>query len=254
MEQELHFVWVYVKFGQVENEIQYSIRSVEKYYQGDRKIFIVGDKPNPAKPYWQHISHTQVMNLNHAKVMDSISKLRKICECDDINENFVYLYDDQFLLRKFFASEVMRSVANNHVDSLLDYWNKPGNLPSKTWREQFRYTIDLLKQHGKGTWNYETHLPRYLNKTMVMEVIETYGLTNASLAVRPVLFATLYGNHVRLNPDVSLDVENRIRCGLYHTRTVELIRQEASDKLVMNFNDNGYDSRTETFIKERLKQ
>ena len=36
-----HFVWVYIKFGQRGGEIQNSIRSVEKFFKGDREIFIV---------------------------------------------------------------------------------------------------------------------------------------------------------------------------------------------------------------------
>jgi len=249
---ETHFVWVYVKFSQKADEIKHSIRSVEKFFLGERKIFIVGDKPDNFKPYWTHIPHKQVMNLGFAKVMDSISKLQTIVQEDQINPDFVYMYDDQVFLRPFSLGEISMSVANDHVDSLINYWKPTGTLPSKTWREQFRITIDKLKKNGKGTWNYETHTPRLLNKALITEVIETY-IEPGSLSTQPVLFATLYGNHVRLNPDISLDRNDSYKCGIYHAKDINLIRKDTLNKLVLNYNDNGWDNRLETFIKERLK-
>jgi hypothetical protein len=250
----IHFVWVYIKFGQVHDEIQSSIRSVEKFFKGERKIFIVGDRPEPFKPYWTHIPHTQVQNIMYAKALDSISKLETIAKEDQINPDFVYMNDDQVFLRQFTLPEISRSIANNHVHTLLDYWNKPGNLPSKTWREQFRITLDYLKRNGKGTWNYETHLPRYFNKALITEVLTTYNITQHSMLTQPILFATLYGNHVRLNPDVSLENDQTIKLGVYRARDLALLKKDAIGKLVMNYNDNGKDHRLDKFIRERLSQ
>lgn len=192
------------------------------------------------------------MNVLHAKAIDSISKLNAITQDNSIAPEFIYMYDDQVFLRKFTLAEISLSVANDHVSSLINYWKPTGTLPSKTWREQFRITIDLLKQNLKGTWNYETHLPRLLVKEKISEVIQTYDLLKI-MPTKPCLFATLYGNHVRLNPDTALNLDDTIKCGIYHPKKLNLIRTDALNKLVLNYNDNGLDKNLETFIKEILK-
>lgn len=82
-------------------EIRYSVRSLEKYMADLGRIFIVGDDPGML-PLAVHIpaSDTSVY-----KWQNGYHKVKKACAIEGITEEFLLMNDDFFMLEPFLGAE-----------------------------------------------------------------------------------------------------------------------------------------------------
>jgi hypothetical protein len=240
-----HFVYVYAKAPAVWDELHYSVLSIRKFFKGDFKIFVYGDDPKIKGVTW--IKTDKIRTEKNSKTTDINSKILKIANNKEINEDFVYLYDDIILLRPCTEVDFKSTRA-------MDYASKPGAYfgpnakPSRTWINQWLKTMLTLKQYQLPTWNYETHLPRWYNKTQIREVMERYRVMDNVL-----LFASLYFNTLYVAPDESLDQNKTIKAGLYDPHEKAWIDRNVPGKLFLNYDNVGLNQHLKDFIKTLLK-
>ena len=240
-----HFVYVYIKQGVMWDELMYSIMSIRKFFNGEHKIFVVGDRPGI--PGVSHIPVARVHGGRNPKAQDSIAKLQLIADNKQINEDFVYMYDDIVLLKPCTEEDLK-------VTRAIDYVPKPGTYfsprarPSKTWINLWLRTMITLQKEGLPTWNYETHLPRWYNKTNVSSIIQRFNLKND-----PMLFASLYYNTLNLAPYEALVTSQTIKAGVYEPHEPLWIQRNVNGKLFLNYDNAGLNEHLRRYIKNLLK-
>lgn len=160
-----------------DNELRYSLRSVEKHLKGFRNIFIVG-----------HISEW----LKNVKVIPSsdisggyepernvLNKLRVGCEFIDF-EKFLFMNDDFFFLQDVGADQIPYF----YEGSIEDWLAKRG---LDRYGHCANNTLKQLQKNNLPTNNYELHYPIIFEKQKLLPIIPS----SQSLTIRS-LYANTY--------------------------------------------------------------
>lgn len=84
------------------NELKYSLRSVEKYAPWIHKIFIVTDQQTPkwldcSNPRVQIVDHTEIMPPHCLPCFNSVVIEHHLHNIHDLSEHFLYANDDMFI-------------------------------------------------------------------------------------------------------------------------------------------------------------
>ena len=235
-----HFVYVFMRLGCVWDELYYSVKSLRKNFRGEMEIFCVGDPPKITGV--KHIPIARVPNNSHAKSLDAANKLLKICDSPEINDDFVYMYDDIILLQPSNEEDFRKIYAVDYVDSVGLYFG-PNAKPSKKWIAIFHSTFNKLKEEGLKTWNYETHTPRWYNKDKIRQIIDKYDFTN-----NPALFASLYYNNFE---DAPWDRVDNVKTGVYDPHEMKWV-ERSMNKRFLNYDDNGLNAHLRRWIKRNI--
>ena len=222
-----------------EKELKYAIRSFEKYCDFDFNIVLVGDCPSWYKG--DFIPTQAIRGMQFARCFDIANKLNHICNSPIITDDFIYSYDDIYLINKCtiddFKKIVALGIANRHSVS------KDG---SENYKRLFAQTIkDLDKDE---LYIYETHLPRILNKEKLSLIYRAYNLRQ-----RPILFSTIYFNEFFDYPDEILMEKNTIKLGIYQQLPKSEIERQVKDYKFLNHTEKSYGIGMQNFLKEKYK-
>lgn len=132
-----------------DNELRYSLRSIEKYLTGYDQVYIVGERPEWLKT----ILHIPFADLPKRKEINIRNKILAACDAKDVSEHFIFFNDDHFLLKTLDVADIF-------------YWHS-GNLEAKAAnsegsnKRKIENTIELT---GGETLFYDIHVPIIYNK------------------------------------------------------------------------------------------
>ena len=182
----MDFCWIYVKnfsayhkMG-IFNELDYSIRSVKKNFMGESRCFVVGD--DPELPDAIHVKAPPVVKMDRVTGqpvnLDLLNKLGAIIENPEINEEFILMYDDIFILQPTTKEELMTCYGRAEVINPEAYIRtRNGGRPyKKLWVSTYDYLVSYRLQRGLKTYDWETHLPRYIEKGKMDWLIKSLNL------------------------------------------------------------------------------
>lgn len=200
----MDFVWIYAKqfsfyakSGGMFNELEYSIKSVKKFYPGAR-CWVVGDEPPMmTKHKYGELHHipTGLVQTGksglHRENIDIMRKFKAIID-SEIDEEFVLMYDDQYFLRPL-TYEDFKPTALCRIESLDTYPRKFGLLYGSLWRETYKTISEMTDE----LYDWETHLPRLMEKSNTKYLIDTYDLENKNIMIHP-LYYTMYAKDPKL--------------------------------------------------------
>lgn len=163
--------FVYICRPGKNEELRYSVRSVEKFLP-DNNIWVVGGKPE-----WYKGKYIEV--LDTAGKFDNINKCYKtILEENKISDNFVLMNDDFFLLS---SKNNYRYYSGLLKDKIINHTTLNG---FSSYSKALTGAVKALKKMGiKEPLNYDIHTPMAFNKAQLGQVIDL------SLAPR-----SMYGN------------------------------------------------------------
>ena len=142
------------------NELKYSLRSLEQFGKNIDNVYIVGHKPSFVNDNvkWISVSDIGYPSVNHWY------KVRKFFMETNI-ENAVYMMDDVF-----FTKEVDFNNYPFYQKGQLKYYPKPNN-----YRTSINNTKHVLEGLGKPITNFEVHCPityerdKFLNMTAMFD-------------------------------------------------------------------------------------
>ena len=223
-------------------EIYYSILSVRKYFKGEYKIFVVGDRPKI--PGIIHVPHKRIPN---SRAHDITSKIQKIIGTPEINDDFLYMYDDQIFLKNCSIEDFKHPRAVDLVVKPGMYFG-PNAKPSGKWVKLFLKTMKTLQLEGLPTWNYETHTPRLFNKINMDGLISKYNITENTY-----LISTLYYNNFELAPYTTLAQDPGFKVGLYEPHEMKWIEKNVPGHTVLSYDNNALNDNLRKFIKDYFK-
>ena len=245
---EYDFVYVWVNTdNNAKHDLLNSIKSVRKFFDSKARIFVVGDDIEINGVI--NIKTHRIKGYKHSKAIDAATKLKLITEITQIQKEFIYIYDDVIFLRPFTYKQLKDIIAIDYVENYHSYFNGSANKPHPRYLELFERTHALIKEHNLSKWNYETHLPRVLNKEMVSIIIDKYNLQK-----QPYLFNTLYFNHFFKAPQYSLrkDIPN-FMAGIYRPHEETSIKGIMSGATILSYNDSGLNDILKKQIREVLR-
>ena len=168
----------FVKESPANEELRYSLRSVERNFP-HRHVWFIGGKPDRLEPdRWLHVVQ------NNATKWDNTSLLLKTaCKNSNISDDFVLFNDDFFIMKPveelpYYSDGTIQE----RVNSLHTKYHKDSSYSSR-----LQNTAKILKDAGFPTISYAVHYPIIINKEEMLETFERFptGL----------MWRSIYGNH-----------------------------------------------------------
>lgn len=172
-----------LKDCQTNEELRYSLRSVEKHAKNYGKVITIGGTVTGIKPDLA-IPLRQTGGTKYDKVNMTF---REICLNSSISENFVLMNDDFFLMQDVDMSKLKtyyRCSMADYLQIIIDA------LCPSTYTERLARSSMALELLGFDTKCYELHIPMLFNKHKLLEVIGAfYGFCGTR---------SLYGNYHKI--------------------------------------------------------
>jgi len=227
----MQFVWPYWEGGAMGDELRFSMRSVDKFFDGNATMLVIGDKPS-----WYTGPHIGKKRVNNRKpwqsFRDTLSKLYFMATKPEVNSEFVWMMDDVYFLKPFTLEDVQQPRAYRWTGGDKNGWQKLKNA-----------TMERLQSEGHTTHDFATHLPHYVEKQKLAEMYEKYDLHNNTH-----LWEVLYGNLHRNTP-----IRTRpFFCRVQKSRNIETLRNLTRKATVLNHTSGVWGPEMREFLLELL--
>lgn len=169
-------------------EIRYSLRSVEAHAKNYDRIFIIGIKPDFLK-WSERLIHIPFSD-DHTPFINVWLKLREIALNPQIQEHFLFMNDDFFLVQDFDCRKAGFVTSGDGLDEQY-YANAPYEEITNKYHLTLRKTLEVLQSKGLTTYAFNTHQPVIFEKTKVLQVFQEFA---NDLWQHPLSFRCCYGN------------------------------------------------------------
>lgn len=195
------------------NELRFSLRSVEKHLKGEKRVFIVGYKPD----WIQNVIHIPAEDkFRHEKEKNIFHKISVACQDERISDDFIFFNDDHFLLKD------LTEIPYYHREGLEEFVKGRAT----TYKISANNTLNVLKAKGKPTLNYDVHAPIVYNKSKFLELREYNWNIRYGMIVK-----SLYCNHHGVEGEFLTD------CKIQEAMTIENLEARIKDRPVFSIGD-----------------
>lgn len=171
------------------NEIRYSLRSVESYFPAARQVFVIGDCPE----WSQNVIHIKVPDTYENKLMNAREKYMAAATDPRIGKNFVLMNDDFFFIRQ--TEEIPNYSRGTIAEMMSKHLSKNGYYYRSLWDTRRRLDAMGIPE----AIDFEVHAPMILNKEKLLTVMGMVG-TDKAYSLR-----SCYGNLMNLEPVTVMD-------------------------------------------------
>lgn len=172
-------------------ELRYSLRSVERNWGPHGKIWFFGGKPTGLEPD-EYIHVTMPLSDKWKNIHRT---MRRICMEDAVTEDFWYFNDDFFVVRA--TREDMPQQVNGELwDAIVEVERTFGCETS--WTRQLRVLVDVLGRGGMGQRNFEVHKPMLINRRRMLAMMDEFPCVW--------FFRSMYGNYYDIPAENAGDV------------------------------------------------
>ena len=230
------------------NELRYAVRSIAYHLQIDFKIILVSE----ALPTWainiELLEHHRNSG-KYSKVRDSWEKMRLILDSDSVSDDFLYWYDDVYLLKPANINFWSKIYANGKLD---DRYRHSKNV----YRSLLHGTYEAIQSVRPTLYNFETHLPRLFNKEKMKKLMSIYEPVDKKL-----LAASLYFNFFYDKQPIFLSRSDVIKAGFFGRDSFDSFASPdtwkkavkiMSDKFFLNHNDAGLNVALKQYIMRKF--
>lgn len=157
----------FVKDCIVNEELRYSLRSVEKNCKY-RDVWFYGGCPSTLKPD-HHIGVVQIQPSKWERVRNM---MMLVCQNDQITEDFWLFNDDFFVLKPM--PEDMPAYHNGSIYRQIVRVEDRHGMTSNDYTRRLRHLCQTLERAGKGVNNYGVHKPMLINRKKMLEVLRLF--------------------------------------------------------------------------------
>lgn len=147
------------------NELLYSLRSIEKYVSEYRNVYIIGECP----AYLQNIIHIPFSDIHQEKETRIALKVLRACNEDNISDNFLFMNDDIFILQPFNAGHL----PFYHKGLITSEMNMP--MLNHGYKQTLLNTYKTLKKESHSVYNFDIHTPVIYNKKLFEIIFNMYN-------------------------------------------------------------------------------
>lgn len=182
-----------LKESPTNEELVYSLRSVEKNFAYNR-VWFAGGKPNGVEPdRWMKIKQDAPSKWENVRNM-----LVEICKNDEISEDFWLFNDDFFVLKP--CDDSLPQFYNGTLRSWIARCERKGGRYEYT--DRLWHLVSTLERNGLPTLNYSIHTPILVNREKALEVLEKFP--------DEPMFRALYGNYWKIGGENHRDCKIRV--------------------------------------------
>ena len=180
-----------VKDSEPNEELRYSLRSVEKNWITLGDVWIFGGCPDGIVPD----RFVPVEMILPGKWENTHRLMRIICECGEISEDFWFFNDDFFVMKP--VSEDMPQMYNGTIPEVIRAVESL-DASVRYWTDQLHILVELFEREGMSCVNYEVHKPMLINRQKMLDVMDRFP---------EILFMrSLYGNYYEVGGVDGCDV------------------------------------------------
>lgn len=184
----------FVREGKTNEELRYSLRTVEKNFEY-RNIWFIGGRPRGLRPD----SHLFINQTQPTKWERTQNLLKQACKNEEISEEFYLFNDDFFIMHKW----EYETRYNGDIRGLIERSEKKRG-PNR-YANNMKEVLSILQEGGYDTKNYAVHTPILINKGKALEILDRFPTCP--------MFRNLYGNYHEIGgvnkPDVKIMELNR---------------------------------------------
>lgn len=167
------FIWTYWHEGAVEDELRWSIRSIEKFSEEGSQVIVAGDAPGWFRGH--SIKIPKIDEVPNHNFQDVIWKIRVIMDHPDVCDEFVWMMDDVVAVHPFSISQIKTPRA----------FQWPGLDSLRRKKKYFRLkqnTLNFLQTRGySGEWDFGTHAPHLIRKKELKSIFEDWPIQAETL-------------------------------------------------------------------------
>ena len=185
----------FVKDCMVNEELRYSLRSVEKNFKY-RDVWFYGGCPSMLKP--DH--HVPVVQSQPSKWERVRNMMLLVCQNDQITEDFWLFNDDFFVLKP--VPEDMPAYYNGSIYRQIVRVEDRHGMTSNDYTRRLRHLAQTLERAGRECLNYGVHKPMLINRKKMLEVLRMFPDEPMNRA--------LYGNYWRIGGVRRKDMKIRV--------------------------------------------
>jgi hypothetical protein len=205
-----------------DNELRFSLRSVDKNLKGIRKIWIIGEKPEFIKNIIHIPFPDELINNADGNI---IRKVLRVCQEESLTDNFLFINDDHLILKPIMAIDIPPYHKGNMEDFSKEFFE------ANFWRGRLFRTKNILIQKGYSALHFDCHTPIVMNKKRFPEVMSNFDFEKQT----GYTMKSLYGNLVY--PDAPLI--NGEKAVIFRPYVSSDITEKVKDKTFIAFNDDG---------------
>ena len=164
------------------NEIRFSLRSIQKNLTGFKNIYIVGEYPGFLTGVI-HIPYPDELGPGNADG-NIIRKVLRVCKEPELSDTFLFINDDHLINKTMEASQVPAFHKGDMTTFKESYWKL------NSWRSRLQRTRDELINQGLSAFHFDCHTPILFNKNRFPEIISRFDYESGiGLCMK-----SLYGN------------------------------------------------------------
>lgn len=221
------------------NEIRFSLRSIEKYGLNVGKIFIAGELPDFLSDQVIHIPCPDIYIPSVNADGNIAHKVITACADSRLSENFLFINDDHILLKTIDLKQFPAFHKGDMNTFPESYWSQ------NYWRSRLKATRDTLNRKGLTAFHFDCHAPIILNKSRFPEVISQFKIGDGiGLTMK-----SLYGNSVYCTSSSVLTTEKKTIFTHYTGEQIDMLLQDCS---FTSFNDAGLNFPLKKWLYERF--
>lgn len=166
------------------NELRYSLRSVEKYLKNYRNVYLIGNnKPD----FLDNVTYYHVDDISKKPQKNVAACLYVASNLEKLSDNFMFFNDDFYLLKNTDASTYPIYHNPSKGNDLIVH------AKDDNYRRKIECTVSKIWEltGDKPYSYYDLHLPIIFNKKELDRVLRWYGFTDDKEGL---LVRTMYGN------------------------------------------------------------
>ncbi len=225
----IQFVYPLVpsKWGQ---EIRYSLRSLDLYFRDTFQVLILGEKPS----WMTNVSN--VNNLDRQGVPTDVNMGIKYKWCaENLSGEFVFLADDVYLLKSACIEDIK-------LTTYISDLNLVKIRGTRRWQKLLWSTYDRAKELGYHGYNFETHLPKYIEVDKLKEVIKLFQITEGKHLLHQAYYSVFPYND---------PIKETRKVGYYNKN--DALNPQFGDAMWLNHDDNGLTNQLKTSIISKFQ-
>lgn len=235
----MDFVWPYYSGEAKGRELELSIRSVKKYYQGDVRTIVLSNKRVDVGADLC-VPIPRMNSSKYRSFRDVLKRLQYAFSTSAVGNEFIWMMDDIYFVNPVTYSD-LKQARYDHQYTKEDIHKY---LVKNKWRTLCRKSFDILLDKGQlVVYNYACHLPLMVEKTNLRLLFHEHDF-NLEMCLWEVLYYNLFAE----NPIPNFGFSTRF------AKPPNVGRLEYFSNMTKIFNNtnSSWCSDLDTFLENRL--
>lgn len=209
------------------NELKFSLRSLEKHCKGYNNIYVIGEKP-----WWiTNIIHKPVKDIQ-PKAVSILNKIKFACKIPELSERFLFVNDDHFFLKDMDITEMEYQYNNEEMRMILETREKT---------DGYRSLVESTNKVTKEANYFDIHKPIIYEKSKFLDMCKKYNFAKYKDGL---LVKTMYCFYNQIK---GVEAEDYI---LREKMTVPELKEKLKDADIFSIHDPAVNRDFINFIEE----